>query len=76
MNIEELLDTLNKSAKEYAPDACKSIIRNCHMNNLYPDSKVDPDTVDAVIVDFVNYIASTYCVDYAMYTKDLRKESD
>lgn len=28
--------------------------------------------VDAVVVDFVNFVGSKNCCDYAMYTKDLR----
>ena len=29
---------------------------------------------DAVLVDFINYVAMRYCIDYALYTIDLKKE--
>lgn len=28
--------------------------------------------IDALVIDFINYVAGLRCVDYGMYTKDLR----
>lgn len=73
---EELVDVLIADAKEYAPDACDSIMRNKHMNNIGPDVAIEPDLVDATIVDFINFVGSTRGLDVAMYTVDLKSKSD
>lgn len=45
--------------------------RQSYMNevNLLVDQKV----LDAIIVDFVNYIALSQCIDLALYIEDLQK---
>jgi hypothetical protein len=45
----------------------------------YSDKKeisLDRDTIDALLVGFINYVGTRMCVDYAMYTKDLRKPNE
>jgi len=71
MTVGEFLKALSNYAKEYRKEACVSIVRNRHMNKLCENHKVDKDVVEAVIVDFINYIGVCNCVDYAMYTSDL-----
>lgn len=58
-------------AIRYASDIPKSVIRNRHMNNLRANSVIDRDVADAVIVDFLNYVAAGMCMDYGLYTRDL-----
>jgi hypothetical protein len=70
-NVEQVLDKLNKSAQEYAPKAAESISHNRHMNELPKGAKVVQFAIDAVLVDYINYVAGTYGVDYAMNTSDL-----
>lgn len=31
----------------------------------------EQNTTDAILVDFINYVGYGWCVDYALYTKDL-----
>lgn len=69
----ELLELLSKHAIAYAPQAGKSICRNHHMNAITEDDSVNQDTIEATIVDFINFIGMQYGVDYAMYTSDLPK---
>jgi hypothetical protein len=69
----EFLEILSSSAKKYAKNAQQSVIRNSHMNNL--KDPITQDQIDAVLVDFINYIASSkWYIDYAMYTTDLYNE--
>lgn len=68
----DLIDILIKDAQGYAPGSVASIKRNKHMNNC-EGKKIDQDVVDAVIVDYLNYIASRYGMDLGLYVKDLRE---
>lgn len=67
----DLLKLMTNYAKRYSPDAVESVKRNSHMNDLTPTSKVDKEVVDAVLVDFINFIGVNYCIDYALCTGDL-----
>jgi hypothetical protein len=69
----ELLSLLTNFAKDYVPTAVGSVIRNNHMNDLPEKAKVSQKVVDAVVVDFINFIGNRYCVDYGLYTKDLNE---
>ena len=40
------------------------------------DLKLDRDTIDALAVEFINYIGIRIGMDYAIYTKDLREPHD
>ena len=76
MKIIELLELIEKNVKNYRHEGiANSIIRNSHMNNFKGTVEdIDPDLVDAILVDFVNFLARNQCVDYGMYTCDLDKE--
>lgn len=72
MRTGELLQLLDNYAKEYHKGSLESLIRNRHMNNLTENEELDLRHIDAVLVDFINYIGVKNGVDYAMYTKDLK----
>ena len=67
----ELLDYLKNVLFKYQPTAIESLRRNHHMNDITPKTKIDPKVVDAVLVDFINFVGACGGVDYAMYTSDL-----
>ena len=68
----DLLRYLDHCACEYHKEAAKSVARNDHMNTLKGVS-VPQDIIDAVVVDFVNWVGTHQGLDYAMYTKHLKK---
>lgn len=68
----ELSEWLVKKAKQYRKQGVlESIKRNRHMNN-YNGDVVSQDTIDAILVDFVNF--AVLPMDLAMYTEDLEEE--
>ena len=69
----ELLTLLKKCADDYSKDAKKSIARNDHMNDIKIDETIEQKVIDAVLVDYINYIAARNGIDYGLYTSDLRK---
>lgn len=73
MTSIQLLDLLTKRAKEYRKGANEAIKRNSHMNSLSGNIEIPQEAVDALLVDFINYIGVNMCVDYALYTKDLEE---
>lgn len=72
MTAIELLPLLVEDAKKYRISASESIERNRHMNDILKGEFIEQSYIDAVLVDFINSIASTYGIDYALYTKDLK----
>ena len=52
---------------EYARSLAVSIREN------YSD--IDQKVVDAILVDFVNFVGISQCVDYGLYTEDLLKQA-
>jgi len=48
----------------------KSIKQNKHMNN-YNGERISQNTIDAILVDFINYIAQEQGLDLGLYTKHL-----
>lgn len=73
MTRGELLNLIKNCAVDYIDNAIESIDRNRHMNK-YNGEPISQNTVDALIVDFINYIGYTQCLDYGLYTSDLRRE--
>jgi hypothetical protein len=71
----ELLTLLTNFAKDYHLDGTKSVIHNAHMNRLSYEETVEQKVLDAVLVDFINYIGSRYGVDYGLYTKNLNDDT-
>lgn len=67
----DLLEMLTNDAKKYVAQAQESVIRNRHMNELDEGVEISQQHIEAVVVDFVNYVGMNQCVDWALYTKDL-----
>lgn len=82
MTKKELLNHLEKEAKNYHMEAVESVVRNRHMNNLglndlkrIRDNKTVFDRFsDAVIVDFINKIAMIQGLDLGLCTKHLKDD--
>lgn len=62
---------LKKNAVEYRESANASVQRNNHMNNS-TGAEVPQEDIDALLVDFINYVGVKQGVDYALYTSDLK----
>lgn len=72
MTRGELIELLVREAKRYHKNGIKeSITRNSHMND-YKGRRFPNKTVEAVLVDFVNFIAVNQGIDLGLYTKDLK----
>jgi hypothetical protein len=70
----ELLEMLTRNAKDYRKGGVlASLERNRHMNQ-YEGEKVSGQTIDAILVDFINHVAARQGIDYALYTSDLDGE--
>ena len=69
----DLLNLLTRNAKDYQKHAADSVIRNNHMNKLNKESEINKDVIDAILVDFINYVGAVQGVDYGLYTSDLYK---
>ena len=67
----DVLNQMTTDAKEYRKGAIKSVEKNRHMNQIEEGEQLQQRHIDAVLVDFINYIGSIYGIDYALYTKDL-----
>ncbi len=72
MKTIELLEITTEYAKDYKKYAIISLECNRHMNEIEEGEKVQQRHIDAILVDFINFIAMKNGVDYAMYTKDLK----
>ena len=71
MKIIDFLDMLVKFGKDYRTKiGTAGVVRNKHMND-YRGEEPPQELVDAIVVDFINYIGVRNCVDYALYAKDL-----
>lgn len=68
----QLLEYLERVAKEYRLGCKESLIRNAHMNDLGGECDADQKLVDAILVDFINKVGVDQWVDYGLYAKDLR----
>lgn len=70
----ETLELLQKAAVKYRKTAQETVIRNNHMNDLKGDEKISQETIDAVLVDYINFIAMKAGLDYGLYTEDLKEK--
>ena len=72
MTRGELCDLLIRDAKDYKYEGVlESITRNWRMND-YDGEEIKETTIDAILVDFINYVASHQGLDLGLYTKDLK----
>jgi hypothetical protein len=67
MTRKELFKLLESFAIDYRKIAIDSIRRNRHMNEVTLED-IQQTVVDALLVDFINYIASENCCDLGLYT--------
>jgi hypothetical protein len=72
MKRQEFAKILCNYAKSYCPIASESIARNSHMNE-YQGEDTPQAVIDALIVDFINFICAEQCMNLGFYTKDLGK---
>jgi hypothetical protein len=73
MLTTELLDMLIRHAKEYRVDRLSSLARNTHMHDVTLEAlaATSPDVLDAVMVDYLNFVAARQGVDLGLYAEDL-----
>ena len=71
MKIIELIHVVEKIAQEYRPEAISSLKRNTHLHECKPSDIKNQDLIDAVLSDFINFLASKYGVDYGVHAYDI-----
>lgn len=74
----DLLKLVEGNIREYRQNANKSLRINGHMNNQVMDGRenIPQEVVDALLVDFLNYLGADQGVDYGMYTCHLKEDKD
>lgn len=72
MTNGELLNRITEDAQAYRLDARASIARNKHMNTLRGHCLLSQDEIDALLVDFINFVGVQCGVDFGLYVKDFR----
>jgi hypothetical protein len=65
----ELLEMLRKNAEALRKDR-GVYARNSHMHAI--KEAPDQDVIDAVLVNFINYVGAMQGIDYALYTSDFK----
>lgn len=70
-----LIKTLIDAAKAYRCNAMTSISRNGHMHNA-TGMPIDQRDIDAMLTDYINFVASRYGIDLALYAVDLESSDD
>lgn len=77
MTKGELLKMLENCAKDYRKKCVDSIIRNKHMNDLSMDEETpSQEMIDAILVDFINYVGLFQGLDYGLYTHYLKEDEE
>jgi hypothetical protein len=68
----DILKMITAMAQKYVPFARKSVLRNSHMHRYTGAPGDVPQTfVEAVVVDFINFVSTSIGVDYGLCTKHL-----
>lgn len=74
MTNGEFIEMVVNDLKSYrGQGVMESVKRNSHMND-YHGEHVTPEAVDAILVDFVNFVGGRRGLDLGLYTKDLQSE--
>lgn len=74
MTNGEFMDLLVKDLKAYhKAGPMESVKRNVHMSDYY-GQPVAAETVDALLVDFVNFVGMRRGMDLGLYTRDLKDD--
>lgn len=73
MTNAELLEMLVENLKDYRVDRYASLARNTHMHDASLEmlAATSPDILDAVLVDYLNFVAVRQGVDLALYAEDI-----
>lgn len=71
MKIIDLLHIAEKVAQDYRPQAIESIKRNTHLHDCEPEDIGAQDFVDAILADFINFLAYQHGVDYGIHAYDI-----
>lgn len=71
MNTGNFLAICKNYAREYRTLANDSIRRNRHMNHA-TENPIPQNDIDAMLVDFINFMGVRNGVDYALYTSDIQ----
>lgn len=74
MTRGELVKYLEQVARDYRTDALLSINRNSHMNELNGVSYLSQQQVDAVLVDFINFVAACQGIDLGLNTQHINEK--
>ena len=74
MNTITILEKLVEYSKKYRTDASETIKRNSHMNDINENDVIDQRIVDAVLVDYINFIGHCHGIDYALYSDDIKNK--
>jgi len=69
MKAIEMLELTKGYADKYRKESQQSLERNNHMNEIEGGELVQQRHIDAVLVDFINYIAYKHGIDYGLYKK-------
>lgn len=69
LRICELMET---HAVSYRVAAKESIARNAHLTGCSVTDDLEPEFVDALLVDFINSFGANHGIDYALSVDDLK----
>ena len=74
MTKGKLCDMLINVAKDYKKEGIlESLKRNKHMSN-YQGEHIKDTVIDALLVDFINYVGRFQGLDLGLYTKHLNED--
>ena len=72
MTNQELFQLLEERATEYRLQCAESINRNKHMNGGQGKIFISQVAIDAILTDYINFIAAKNGCDLGLYVKDLK----
>ena len=73
---KDLMNYLTERVRDYAPDCQASILRNSHMNELEKNCfTANLKEIEAILVDFINYIGTHQGLDWGLYTHYLHERN-
>lgn len=70
MSSIEFIELANKLAVKYRPDSRESVVRNKHLTGITFKRPPSQEVIDAVLVDFINYMAGINGIDYTLSSSD------
>jgi hypothetical protein len=58
-------------AQEYRAGSIPSLKRNVHLHDCDSEDIKNQDLIDAVLCDFINFLANRYGIDYGIHAYDI-----